>query len=122
MNPFVRIGLVLWMAAAYECAIASTQAEVIEIDPSQRFQTIEGFGASGAWWAQSVGAWPKDKREPILKLLYDSQDGIGLTIYRYNIGAGSGDDISIPVEIDVARCNRNVAQESGIKGIKTVQF
>ncbi|MFZ9024692.1 MAG: glycoside hydrolase, partial [Anaerohalosphaeraceae bacterium] len=96
MNPFVRIGLVLWMAAAYECAIASTQAEVIEIDPSQRFQTIEGFGASGAWWAQSVGAWPKDKREPILKLLYESQDGIGLTIYRYNIGAGSGNDIKDP--------------------------
>ncbi|MHC5135875.1 MAG: glycoside hydrolase, partial [Planctomycetota bacterium] len=92
----MRTRFIFWIAAVWGCAIASTPAEVIEIDPSQRLQTIEGFGASGAWWAQSVGAWPKDKREHILKLLYDAKEGIGLTIYRYNIGAGSGDDIKDP--------------------------
>jgi O-glycosyl hydrolase len=96
MNPSVRVGLVFWIAAVWGCAIASTPAEVIEIDPSQRLQTIEGFGASGAWWAQSIGSWPTDKREKILSLLYDDTEGIGLTIYRYNIGAGSGGDITDP--------------------------
>jgi O-glycosyl hydrolase len=96
MNPSVRIGLVFWVVAAWGCAIASTPVEVIEVLPSQRLQTIEGFGASGAWWAQSIGTWPKDTSDPILKLLYDAQEGIGLTIYRYNIGAGSGDDIKDP--------------------------
>jgi O-glycosyl hydrolase len=96
INPSVRYGLSLFVMAAWGCAVAASPVEVIEVDPSQRLQTIEGFGASGAWWAQSVGSWPKDKREQILKLLYDAQDGIGLTIYRYNIGAGSGDDIKDP--------------------------
>ena len=58
-------------------------------------QTIEGFGVSGAWWAQSIGTWQPKKRSQILDLLFGS-NGIGLTIYRYNIGAGSGSEIADP--------------------------
>ena len=29
----------------------------IQINPEKQFQRIEGFGASGAWWAQIVGGW-----------------------------------------------------------------
>ena len=66
------------------------------IDTSKVYQTFEGFGASGAWWAQVVGDWnhiddasglPVNKR--IADLLYGSKDGIGLRIYRYNLGGGS---------------------------------
>ena len=65
----------------------------IQINPSDELQTIEGFGASGAWWAQDVGGWDDGSREQIIKLLFDQQEGIGLSIYRYNIGGGDGESI-----------------------------
>lgn len=57
------------------------------VDTSRKYRNFEGFGASGAWWAQLVGGWPC--RDEIVRLLYSPDDGIGLTAYRYNIGAGS---------------------------------
>ncbi len=57
---------------------------------------FEGFGASGAWWAQEVGGWEHidaeselPVRDRISQLLYSKTEGIGLRTYRYNIGAGS---------------------------------
>ena len=65
----------------------------ISIFPDVKHQTLEGFGASGAWWAQDVGGWDDGSREEIIKLLFDQQEGIGLSIYRYNIGGGDGESI-----------------------------
>lgn len=68
---------------------------IIKIDSSIKYQKYEGIGASGAWWAQIVGGWDnKDEsgeeiRNIISKLLYSKSEGIGIHIYRYNIGAGS---------------------------------
>lgn len=68
----------------------------IYIDSTKQYATFEGFGASGAWWAQEVGGWThidKDSglpvRERISQLLYSNDKGIGLRTYRYNIGGGS---------------------------------
>ncbi len=68
----------------------------IIIDTNKIYSVFEGFGASGAWWAQEVGGWthtdPKSGiavRDEISRLLYDKNYGIGLRTYRYNIGAGS---------------------------------
>lgn len=70
------------------------------IDTSVKYQTIESFGASGAWWSQYVGGWDEPygtktvaTREEIATLLYSREDGIGLTSYRYNVGAGSMDSM-----------------------------
>lgn len=60
------------------------------LDESTTYQTIEGFGASAAWWAQSVGNW--ENIDEITELLYSKENGIGLSIYRYNLGAGSVGD------------------------------
>jgi O-glycosyl hydrolase len=51
-------------------------------------QTIRGFGASGAWWPNDVGAFSQANRQRIAQLLFDRSAGIGLSIYRYNIGGG----------------------------------
>jgi O-glycosyl hydrolase len=64
----------------------SKAGETIDLDYNVVHQQIDGFGASGAWWAQDVGGW--DNLSDIMDLLYDSNKGIGLNIYRYNIGAG----------------------------------
>lgn len=86
-----------------ESAINSPDVENKEttIDLSATHQTIEGFGASGAWWAQSVGAW--ENADEIISLLYDEEDGIGLDIYRYNLGAGSRDINDTTMYIDDER-------------------
>ena len=69
---------------------------VITIDRDKRYQTMQGFGASGAWWAQEVGGWShidgasgKPVRDRISELLHSKANGIGLDIYRYNVGGGS---------------------------------
>ncbi len=54
---------------------------------------MEGFGVSGAWWAQHLGQWQESETDQLLKWLFSQEEGIGLSIYRYNIGAGSGDEI-----------------------------
>ena len=71
---------------------------VLKIDLNTRHQTWEGFGASSCWWSQYVGSWDKPYkdgdipvREQIAQWLYSRENGIGLTIYRYNVGAGSAD-------------------------------
>ena len=68
----------------------------IKINPDKKYGLFEGFGASGAWWAQEVGGWDHIDvnsglavRDRISQLLYSKQNGIGLRTYRYNIGAGS---------------------------------
>lgn len=61
----------------------------------KKYQKYEGIGASGAWWAQIVGGWKnidengEEVRNVISRILYSKEKGIGLDIYRYNIGGGS---------------------------------
>ncbi len=70
----------------------------ITVNESVTYQTMESFGASGCWWSQYVGGFTKDAngtggttRDDIAELLYDREKGIGLTSYRYNLGAGSAE-------------------------------
>lgn len=64
--------------------------------PDRTAQTMEGFGVSGAWWAQVVGGWEETDAqsglpvyERIAQLLFDKEKGIGVTCYRHNLGGGS---------------------------------
>lgn len=73
----------------------------LTLDANTKFQKIESFGASGAWWSQDVGGWKEKegnltKRDKIAQLLFDKKEGIGLSSYRYNLGAGSGDTKNSP--------------------------
>ncbi len=73
--------------------------EIVKIspDPDQVYQTIDGFGASDAWRCQFVGKnWPLEKRERIADLLFSKEfndngnpKGIGLSLWRFNISAGT---------------------------------
>lgn len=73
-------------------------AVTLKLDTSITYQVMESFGTSGCWWAQYVGGWDNEYkdtgvtvRDEIARLLFDKEYGIGLTAYRYNIGAGSAD-------------------------------
>ena len=90
--------IALLLAVMLLGAVPAMAAETLTIDESITHQTLESFGTSGAWWSQYVGTWD-DKfgktmvtnRQRIATLLYDQRYGIGLTNYRYNLGAGSAD-------------------------------
>lgn len=77
----------------------AAQYPKMTVDVNTTYQTIESFGTSGAWWSQYVGGFDDDPyedtgvstREQIAELLFDSEKGIGLTCYRYNLGAGSAE-------------------------------
>jgi len=75
----------------------SQKSVTFTINTARQQQTITGFGASDAWSIQFVGKnWPLEKRNSIADLLFSkdlrsdgSPKGIGLSIWRFNIGAGS---------------------------------
>ncbi|MFZ1750500.1 MAG: glycoside hydrolase [Saprospiraceae bacterium] len=64
---------------------------------TEEFQTIQNFGASDCWGIKFVGKyWPLSKRNEIADLLFSKDfdadgnpKGIGLSLWRINIGAGS---------------------------------
>jgi O-glycosyl hydrolase len=68
----------------------------IHLNPEVTYQEIHNFGASDAWSCQFVGNWPDEQKNRIADLLFSletdetgSPKGIGLSCWRFNIGAGS---------------------------------
>lgn len=71
---------------------------IVNFTADSTYQTIQNFGASDAWSAQFVGNWPDAKKNAIADLLFSmdtspegNPKGIGLSLWRYNIGAGSAE-------------------------------
>lgn len=69
---------------------------LVTVDLGKPKQIIHGFGASDCWTLQFIGRWPLEKRDAIAELLFgtglDSKrnpTGIGLSLWRFNLGAGS---------------------------------
>ncbi|MFD1884852.1 glycoside hydrolase [Paenibacillus wenxiniae] len=62
----------------------------IHVNGQQQYQTMDGFGASGAWSIDHIGSeWSEKNKQKIADLLFSKDKGIGLSIWRFNIGAGS---------------------------------
>ena len=76
---------------------AASKGIKVSINLSQAFQTIHSFGASDCWTIKYIGKnWPEAKRNEIADLLFSKSfdangnpKGIGLSMWRSNIGAGS---------------------------------
>jgi O-glycosyl hydrolase len=63
----------------------------VRINTAKTHQTIANFAASDAWAGQFVGNWPAAKKEAIADLLFSQEKGVGLSMWRFNIGAGSAE-------------------------------
>lgn len=61
------------------------RAMTIKVNQRIKYQTVNGWGTSACWWSQMID--DEETREDIAKLLF-SKEGLGLNIYRYNIGGG----------------------------------
>ncbi len=64
----------------------------MRIDPSYRQQEFEGWGTSLVWFANATGRYPDPIRRRLVDMLF-GEDGLGLTIARYNIGGGNAPDV-----------------------------
>lgn len=90
-------------------------AQVVELNPSVTHQTIKDFGASDCWTADYVGKYfDETEKANAAKWLFSQNldangnpEGIGLSCWRVNIGAGSasqGSNSNIEDETRRAEC------------------
>jgi O-glycosyl hydrolase len=85
-----------------QAVAVSTPALNFTVDFNTKKQTINHFGASDAWSVEIIGEkWPVEKKEAIARYLFSQQsdqdgnpEGIGLSMWRVNIGDGSADQPS----------------------------
>ena len=61
----------------------------IRLNENKKHQTFDGWGSAACWWAQKTP--DEETRNEIARLLY-SKEGLGLNIYRYNVGGGYDPD------------------------------
>lgn len=94
--------VILCVAVAAVCVLsigrvfADKTELTVKIDPTVKYQTINGWGASACWWAQKTDGVAGDET---IRLLY-SKEGLGLNIYRFNVGAGEKDNPDTKIEND----------------------
>src|SRR3954465_4200961 len=89
--------------AFFLCYTISAKAQqpatiVIHFNEKNTRQTIRNFAASDAWACQFTGNWPDQKRNAMADWLFSmdtfangNPKGIGLSMWRFNIGAGSAE-------------------------------
>lgn len=88
---------ILFTSLLYVC-LANAQNTVARyrIETGKKEQTILHFGASDGWSMRFVGLWPDDRQNKIADWLFSTDNdangrpkGIGLSVWRFNLGAGS---------------------------------
>ncbi|MDO4586658.1 MAG: glycoside hydrolase [Planctomycetia bacterium] len=74
--------------------LMAQNCEQSKIFPNEEnlFGPFQGWGTSLAWWTNSYGNLTEEQRQTIIRAFYDVDDGLGLTIVRYNIGGGDHPD------------------------------
>ena len=80
------ISFFMSIALAMTGWIGSLPQHTLKVNRYDIHQVNEGFGTSAAWWAQDVS--DEAEAERIAALLYNKETGLGLDIFRYNVGAG----------------------------------
>jgi O-glycosyl hydrolase len=104
-NVFLSLGLGL-IITMLGCQPSTTETS-LRVAYDQAHQEIDGFGASDAWSIDpTIRKWMQESDDAVIERLADrlfSADlGIGLSAWRFNIGAGSaeqGEDSRIPDEL-----------------------
>lgn len=73
-------------------------ATVFTIETTRPLQAIDGFGASDAWSMNRIGLWDGKIQTQVADWLFSLEEeadgqpkGIGLSLWRFNLGAGSAE-------------------------------
>ena len=93
--PTFYILVYIWMNI-FTIDVSAQSTVNYRIETKQPLQTMDGFGASDAWSMQFLGCWKQEKQNQIADWLFSLDNdengypkGIGLSIWRFNVGAGS---------------------------------
>ena len=105
-------------------ATLSGHAQTYEIRVDQPRQTIAHFGASDAWSMQNIGLWSDEAaQEQIADWLFSLENdangqprGIGLSLWRFNLGAGSAE------QGEASQINRGTRTECFLQADGTYDF
>lgn len=107
--------VVFVVVSIYSCKKKSDEPTiVVTINGNDSKQVIDNFGASDCWVIQNVGLWSDSVRDFASKTLFSTEFdsdgnplGIGLSLWRFNIGAGSaaqGEASNIPDKYRRVEC------------------
>ena len=69
-------------------ATAPATTRVVDVNLGDLGEPFDGWGTSLAWWAHRVGGWPDATLDRMVDDLVDPRHGLGLTVFRYNVGGG----------------------------------
>lgn len=79
----VKINAIIMVIITFFATLFGLKIKVTVTD--KQVTTFNGWGTSAAWWAQMID--DDEEREYLAKQLF-SKEGLGLNIYRYNVGGG----------------------------------
>lgn len=86
---YLCIILAFLQSAAFS-VFTNNKTQSIGVNRYETHQTFETFGTSSCWWSQTVS--DEETAREIARLLYDDKTGLGLDVYRYNVGGGEADN------------------------------
>jgi O-glycosyl hydrolase len=79
---------VTFLSVSAAPSVEARQAQRITVNPTQKYQTIDGFGFSGAFQrANLVLNLTEPKQSEVLNLLFNTTSGAGFSILRNGIGS-----------------------------------
>jgi glucosylceramidase len=87
-TPDLGQALAVQPTLAFAASTASSSTEIV-VDPAQRFQSIDGFGAAmtdSAAWLLEEQLTPA-QRDQTMRKLFDPKQGIGISFLRVPLGA-----------------------------------
>ncbi len=91
----------------------SAGAQTVTIEWHNVRQTIDGFGASDAWFSDEIMQHPD--RDEILDLLFSRRQGAGLSILRHRIPPRMGDWTDYFIELDSGDLDFGTRPAHGIR-------
>ena len=97
MNKSLLLSITSLLAFSASTSAQSTYQ--VTLSPNTTYQTIQDFGASDCWTADFVGKYFSDaEKEKSARWLFSREfdvngnpEGIGLSVWRINLGAGSAE-------------------------------
>ena len=94
-------------------------SKLVTLDASVAYQTIAGFGASDAWSPETIGTLWTSARDGISEALFSREiengqpRGIGLSMWRVNLGGGSAEQGDASGIEDATRRAQSYLNEAG---------
>ena len=71
-----------------ELTEAAKTTYAVTLDPLEKYQTIDGFGAAMTWaTCYNMLKMTQEDRTALLKELFDPEEGLGISLVRVSVGA-----------------------------------